>query len=99
MFVQINHLSDGMKIGLTDKVEKHSDALGRDAVFSLQSRIKRLPRYLCIQVKKRRCFLARATVLLRVLLGSLFLGVGSISSLAYNVLSVVFCYCCMCVLG
>lgn len=47
---QINHLSEGMRIGLTDKVEKHSDALGRDAVFSLQSRVKRLPRYLCIQV-------------------------------------------------
>lgn len=60
IFAQINHLSDGMKIGLTDKVEKHSDALGRDAVFSRQSRIKRLPRYLCIQVKNRRCFLARA---------------------------------------
>ena len=49
--IQINHLSDGMKIGLTDKVEKHSEKLGRDAVFTLNSRIKRLPRYLCIQVK------------------------------------------------
>ncbi|CAM9148326.1 unnamed protein product [Ascophyllum nodosum] len=47
---QVNHLVDGMRIGLTDKVEKHSDQLGRDAVFTLQNRIKRLPRYLCVQV-------------------------------------------------
>ncbi|CAM9740054.1 unnamed protein product [Ectocarpus sp. 4 AP-2014] len=47
---QINHLADGMKVGLSDKVEKHSDKLGRDAVFTLNSKIKRLPRYLCIQV-------------------------------------------------
>ncbi|CAN0368460.1 unnamed protein product, partial [Hapterophycus canaliculatus] len=47
---QINHLADGMKVGLSDKVEKHSEKLGRDAVFSLHSKIKRLPRYLCIQV-------------------------------------------------
>ncbi|CAN0473409.1 unnamed protein product [Laminaria digitata] len=39
-----------MKIGLTDKVEKHSEKLGRDAVFTLNSRVKRLPRYLCVQV-------------------------------------------------
>lgn len=39
-----------MKVGLTDKVEKHSEKLGRDAVFTLTSRITRLPRYLCIQV-------------------------------------------------
>lgn len=50
-FLQINHLADGMKVGLSDKVEKHSDKLGRDAVFTLNSKIKRLPRYLCIQVK------------------------------------------------
>lgn len=51
--VQINHLSDGMKVGLSDKVEKHSEKLGRDAVFTLKSRITRLPRYLCIQVCTR----------------------------------------------
>ncbi len=39
-----------MKVGLTDKVEKHSEKLGRDAVFTLTSKITRLPRYLCIQV-------------------------------------------------
>eukprot|EP00752_Nemacystus_decipiens_P016309 g14585.t1 len=49
---QINHLSDGMKVGLSDKVEKHSEKLGRDAVFTLKSRITRLPRYLCIQVMR-----------------------------------------------
>ncbi|CAM9848506.1 unnamed protein product [Scytosiphon promiscuus] len=47
---QINHLADGMKVGLSDKVEKHSEKLGRDAIFTLNSKIKRLPRYLCIQV-------------------------------------------------
>lgn len=51
--MKINHLSDGMKVGLTDKVEKHSEKLGRDAVFTLKSRITRLPRYLCIQVRAR----------------------------------------------
>ena len=39
-----------MKVGLSDKVEKHSEKLGRDAGFTLKSRITRLPRYLCIQV-------------------------------------------------
>lgn len=48
--LQINHLADGMKVGLSDKVEKHSEKLGRDAIFTLNSKIKRLPRYLCIQV-------------------------------------------------
>lgn len=43
-----------MKVGLSDKVEKHSEKLGRDAVFTLKSKITRLPRYLCIQVRGRR---------------------------------------------
>lgn len=52
-----------MKVGLSDKVEKHSEKLGRDAVFTLQSKITRLPRYLCIQV----CVCVRAHLALTLL--------------------------------
>ncbi|CAM9153944.1 unnamed protein product [Chrysoparadoxa australica] len=46
---QINHLHEGIKLGLTGSVEKNSDVLGRNAVWSKNRRIKRLPRYICMQ--------------------------------------------------
>ncbi|CAG8983404.1 hypothetical protein HYALB_00000572 [Hymenoscyphus albidus] len=43
-----NHLKDGILAGLSEKIEKTSSVLGRDAVFTKTSRISRLPKYLTI---------------------------------------------------
>ena len=45
----IDHLMDGVKLGLKGSIEKHSAILGRDALWTRTQRIKRLPRYLCVQ--------------------------------------------------
>lgn len=47
--VQINHLFEGIKLGLDGTVEKRSEILDRNAVWSKQQRISRLPKYLCVQ--------------------------------------------------
>lgn len=44
----INHLRDGMVAGLTEKVEKNSPTLGRDAIYTKTSKITRLPKYLTV---------------------------------------------------
>lgn len=43
---ETNHLTDGLAAGLKEQIEKRSDALGRDAVYTKTSRISRLPKYL-----------------------------------------------------
>jgi ubiquitin carboxyl-terminal hydrolase 14 len=43
-----NHLRDGLAAGLKEKIEKRSDALDRDAVYTKTSRISRLPKYLTV---------------------------------------------------
>jgi ubiquitin carboxyl-terminal hydrolase 14 len=43
-----NHLRDGIIAGLKQKLEKHSPALGRDAVYTKSSCISRLPKYLTV---------------------------------------------------
>lgn len=43
-----NHLRDGILASLEEKIEKRSDALGRDAVYTKKSRISRLPKYLTV---------------------------------------------------
>lgn len=45
----INHLSEGLKLGLEGTVEKNSSVLDRNALWTKQQRISKLPRYLCIQ--------------------------------------------------
>ena len=45
---ETNHLHDGIKAGLEEKIEKHSPTLGRDAVYTKRSSIARLPRYLAV---------------------------------------------------
>jgi len=47
--VQINHMTAGIMLGLTGDLEKRSEILGRDAVWSKTQRITRLPRYICVQ--------------------------------------------------
>lgn len=44
----INHLRDGIVAGLTEQIEKRSEALGRDAFYTKTSRISRLPKYLTV---------------------------------------------------
>ena len=44
----INHLRDGLLAGLTESIEKRSENLGRDAVYTKTSRISRLPKYLTV---------------------------------------------------
>ncbi|ORY18855.1 hypothetical protein BCR34DRAFT_621332 [Clohesyomyces aquaticus] len=41
-----NHLRDGLAAGLKDQMEKHSEVLGRDAIYTKTLRITRLPKYL-----------------------------------------------------
>lgn len=44
--LETNHLRDGLMSGLSEKIEKRSQALDRDAVYTKTSRISRLPKYL-----------------------------------------------------
>jgi ubiquitin carboxyl-terminal hydrolase 14 len=44
----INHLRDGILAGLSSKIEKHSDALDRDATYTKTSQISRAPKYLTV---------------------------------------------------
>jgi ubiquitin carboxyl-terminal hydrolase 14 len=47
--VQINHLNEGVQMGLEGQVEKNSDVLGRNAIFNKISRVDTLPRVMCVQ--------------------------------------------------
>lgn len=42
----INHLAEGLKLGLVEQIEKKSEALGTDAIYTKTSQISRLPKYL-----------------------------------------------------
>lgn len=44
----LNHLVDGLKAGLTEEIEKRSETLGQDAVYTKTSQISRLPKYLTV---------------------------------------------------
>jgi ubiquitin carboxyl-terminal hydrolase 14 len=44
----IDSLQDGLKISLNGDMEKFSEALQRNAVFSKTSKLSKLPSYLCI---------------------------------------------------
>ncbi|KAJ3530354.1 hypothetical protein NM208_g9361 [Fusarium decemcellulare] len=43
-----NHLRDGILAALSEKIEKKSDVLGRDAVYTKTSKISRAPKYLTV---------------------------------------------------
>ncbi|KAI0012031.1 cysteine proteinase [Xylariaceae sp. FL0662B] len=43
-----NHLRDGIEKGLSEKLEKRSEVLGRDAVYTKTSKISRLPKYMTV---------------------------------------------------
>jgi ubiquitin carboxyl-terminal hydrolase 14 len=46
--VETNHLRDGLAAGLKEQIEKRSEVLGRDAIYTKTSRIARLPKYLTV---------------------------------------------------
>jgi ubiquitin carboxyl-terminal hydrolase 14 len=47
--VNINHIAEGIRLAMSGKIEKHSDILGRNAVWTKTQRIARLPPYLAVQ--------------------------------------------------
>jgi len=46
----VNHLMEGIKAGLEGNIEKHSESLGRNAIYKKTQQISKLPGYLCIQM-------------------------------------------------
>lgn len=44
--VETNHLRDGLAAGLKEQIEKRSEVLGRNAVYTKTSKIARLPKHL-----------------------------------------------------
>ncbi|KAL0341929.1 UNVERIFIED_CONTAM: Ubiquitin carboxyl-terminal hydrolase 6 [Sesamum calycinum] len=46
---EVNHLHEGLRRGLKSELEKSSPSLGRSAIYTKDSRINDLPRYLTIQ--------------------------------------------------
>lgn len=48
--IDTNHLSEGLRIALNEKLEKNSPSLGRTAIYTRQSRISRLPKNLPIHL-------------------------------------------------
>ena len=47
---ETNHLREGLKLALDEKIEKNSPTLGREAEYTRISRISRLPKYLPIHM-------------------------------------------------
>jgi ubiquitin carboxyl-terminal hydrolase 14 len=45
---QTAHLRDGLVSGLSEKIEKRSEVLGRDVTYTKTSKISRLPKYLTV---------------------------------------------------
>lgn len=46
--VETNHLRDGLAAGLKEQIEKNSEVLGRNALYTKTSRIARLPKHLAV---------------------------------------------------
>ena len=45
----VNHLTEGLEKGLVDELEKRSETLGQNAIYTKKSQISRLPTYLTVQ--------------------------------------------------
>lgn len=50
--VQINFMHEGIRHGLEGEVEKRSELLGRNALWTSRARIALLPKYLCVQMMR-----------------------------------------------
>ncbi|KAJ2771325.1 deubiquitinating enzyme [Coemansia nantahalensis] len=48
----VNHLSQGIRKGLEEVVEKHSDTLGRNAQYTATMQIERLPEYVTVSYNR-----------------------------------------------
>jgi len=65
----VNHLHEGLKHGLKTELEKVSPTLGRTAIYTRESRINELPRYLTVQFVRffwKRESNQKAKILLKV---------------------------------
>ena len=47
--VNVSHVAEGINLSLNGSIEKHSEVLGRNAMWTRQQRIARLPPVLCVQ--------------------------------------------------
>lgn len=47
--VNVNHIQEGIALSLNGKIEKHSEILGRNAIWTRKQRIARLPPVLVVQ--------------------------------------------------
>lgn len=47
--INVTHIAQGIQLSLNGKIEKHSDALGRNAIWTRQQCIARLPPILAVQ--------------------------------------------------
>ena len=45
----VSHIAEGIQLALSGKIEKHSDVLGRNAMWTRTQRIARLPPFLTVQ--------------------------------------------------
>jgi ubiquitin carboxyl-terminal hydrolase 14 len=48
--VQVNHLHEAILLALSGDLEKRSDVLGRNAVWTRTARISRLPKYIAVHL-------------------------------------------------
>lgn len=68
---EINHMNEGIRLGLTEDREKHSESLGRTAQWSGTAALSALPAYLTVQIMRFYYKVAaqqRAKIMRRVLL-------------------------------
>jgi hypothetical protein len=49
---EINHMQEGIRLGLTEDREKHSESLGRTAQWSGKAALATLPAYLTVQIMR-----------------------------------------------
>ncbi|GAX15667.1 ubiquitin carboxyl-terminal hydrolase 14 [Fistulifera solaris] len=47
--LNVSHIAEGIQLALEGKIEKHSDVLGRNAMWTRRQRIARLPRVIAVQ--------------------------------------------------
>lgn len=50
--VDTNHLSEGLRLAMDEKIEKNSETLGRTANYTRKYRISRLPKYLPVHMMR-----------------------------------------------
>jgi ubiquitin carboxyl-terminal hydrolase 14 len=64
--VETNHLRDGLAAGLKEQIEKRSEVLGRNAIYTKTSRIARLPKHLPVHFVRRKDTNKKAKIMRKV---------------------------------